>query len=103
VEARDAVLGSAGEVFAAKGYAGATSRDLARAAGPGDLPAAFPHRLIRSNDPRRNDARPGDPMTETETSRTTQWQPPPRPEWVQRVNEEGACMNLRGVVPLDAE
>ena len=33
VEARDAVLGSAGEVFAAKGYAGATSRDLARAAG----------------------------------------------------------------------
>lgn len=33
VEARDAVLGSAGEVFAAKGYAGATSRDLARAGG----------------------------------------------------------------------
>lgn len=33
VEARDAVLGSAGGVFAAKGYAGATSRDLARAAG----------------------------------------------------------------------
>lgn len=29
------------------------------------------------------------------------WQPPPRPEWVQRVNEEGYCMNIRGVVPLD--
>lgn len=26
---------------------------------------------------------------------------PPRPEWVQRLNEEGACMNIRGVVPLD--
>lgn len=33
----------------------------------------------------------------------TQWQPPPRPEWVQRVNEEGYCMNVRAVVPLDAQ
>lgn len=32
-----------------------------------------------------------------------QWQPPPRPEWVQRVNEEGYCMDIRGVVPLDAQ
>lgn len=29
------------------------------------------------------------------------WQPPERPEWVRRLNEEGACMDLRGVVPLD--
>jgi Sulfotransferase family len=30
-----------------------------------------------------------------------QWQPPPRPEWVQRINEEGRCMDIRAVVPLD--
>ncbi|HEY1973044.1 MAG TPA: sulfotransferase [Pseudonocardia sp.] len=47
-------------------------------------------------------------MTETEPTRaeqnrTARWKPPARPEWVQRVNEEGAWMNLRGVVPLDAE
>src|SRR5688572_18019795 len=29
------------------------------------------------------------------------WTPPPRPEWVERVNAEGRCMDLRGVVPLD--
>jgi hypothetical protein len=29
------------------------------------------------------------------------WQPPPRPEWVQRLNEEGDCMDISGVVPLD--
>ncbi|MET0546724.1 MAG: sulfotransferase [Caulobacterales bacterium] len=29
------------------------------------------------------------------------WTPPPRPEWVQRINEEGYCMNISGVVPLD--
>lgn len=29
------------------------------------------------------------------------WQPPPRPEWVQRLNEEGYCMDIRSVVPLD--
>jgi hypothetical protein len=33
----------------------------------------------------------------------TKWQPPPRPEWVQRVNEEGYCMNISGVVPLDSK
>jgi Sulfotransferase family len=32
-----------------------------------------------------------------------QWQPPPRPEWVQRINEEGYCMDVSGVVPLDAD
>ncbi|MET0987355.1 MAG: sulfotransferase [Steroidobacteraceae bacterium] len=34
-------------------------------------------------------------------STKSHWQPPPRPEWVQRINEEGYCMNIRGVVPLD--
>jgi Sulfotransferase family len=37
------------------------------------------------------------------SERTAQWEPPPRPEWVQRINEEGACMNASGVVPLDAD
>jgi Sulfotransferase family len=32
-----------------------------------------------------------------------EWTPPPRPEWVQRINEEGYCMNIRGVVPLDED
>ena len=31
------------------------------------------------------------------------WTPPPRPEWVQRINEEGRCMDIRGIVPLDPE
>ncbi len=31
------------------------------------------------------------------------WQPPPRPEWVRRINEEGHCMNISGVVPLDED
>jgi hypothetical protein len=29
------------------------------------------------------------------------WTPPSRPEWVQRINEEGACMDIEGIVPLD--
>jgi hypothetical protein len=37
----------------------------------------------------------------SDTSYRIQWQPPPRPEWVQRINEEGETMNLSGVVPLD--
>jgi Sulfotransferase family len=37
------------------------------------------------------------------TERTTLWEPPPRPEWVQRINEEGAHMNINGVVPLDPQ
>ena len=32
---------------------------------------------------------------------TPVWTPPPRPDWVARLNEEGACMDLPGVVPLD--
>jgi len=29
------------------------------------------------------------------------WERPARPEWVQRINEEGDCMDISGVVPLD--
>lgn len=29
------------------------------------------------------------------------WVPPPRPEWVQRFNDEGRHMDLRNLVPLD--
>ena len=36
-----------------------------------------------------------------EADHRQQWTPPPRPEWVQRINEEGYCMNISGVVPLD--
>lgn len=32
---------------------------------------------------------------------TATWQPPERPNWVRRINEEGECMDIRGVVPLD--
>jgi hypothetical protein len=31
------------------------------------------------------------------------WVPPPRPEWMKRINEEGDCMDIRGVVPLDSK
>jgi hypothetical protein len=31
------------------------------------------------------------------------WTPPPRPDWVQRINDEGACMDISGTVPLDPE
>ena len=31
------------------------------------------------------------------------WVPPVRPEWVQRVIDEGAFMDIKGIVPLDAE
>jgi hypothetical protein len=33
--------------------------------------------------------------------RRQRWQPPSRPEWVQRINDEGRCMDISGVVPLD--
>ena len=35
--------------------------------------------------------------------RIAQFQPPARPEWVRRINEEGRCLDLANVVPLDAE
>ena len=33
--------------------------------------------------------------------RRARWQPKPRPEWVARLNEEGECLNIRSIVPLD--
>ena len=36
-----------------------------------------------------------------EADHRQQWQPPPRPEWMTRIIEEGRCMDIRGVVPLD--
>lgn len=42
-------------------------------------------------------------MTDNLDSRRKSWTPPPRPEWVARINEEGACMDLDSVVPLDED
>ena len=42
-------------------------------------------------------------LTPEEAGLAGSWQPPQRPEWVQRINDEGRCMDLRGVVPLDAD
>lgn len=33
--------------------------------------------------------------------RVKAWRPPPRPDWVRRINEEGRCLDLKSVVPLD--
>jgi len=38
-----------------------------------------------------------------EADHRTEWRPASRPEWVQRVNEEGYCMDIDHVVPLDEE
>jgi Sulfotransferase family len=38
--------------------------------------------------------------SKTETRRQS-WQPPARPDWVAKVNHEGACMDIKSVVPLD--
>src|SRR5262245_40682392 len=32
-----------------------------------------------------------------------EWKPPERPDWVQRINEEGAHMDIEEIVPLDEE
>jgi hypothetical protein len=38
----------------------------------------------------------------SETGRRAEaWRPPRRPEWVQRLNEEGSCMDIQSLVPLD--
>ena len=42
-------------------------------------------------------------MSAPDKDHRQQWQPPPRPDWVQKVNEEGYCMNISSVVPLDAK
>jgi Sulfotransferase family len=40
-------------------------------------------------------------MNSDSNYRVKQWVPPTRPEWVEKFNEEGACLDLRGVIPLD--
>jgi hypothetical protein len=40
-------------------------------------------------------------MNTNTPSRVQRWQPPIRPEWVERINAEGRCLDLKGVVPLD--
>jgi hypothetical protein len=42
-------------------------------------------------------------MNSPDYTRKNQWTPPARPAWVQRVNEEGACLDLKSVVPLDED
>lgn len=41
------------------------------------------------------------PEVGIEADHRSEWRPAPRPEWVQRVNEEGYCMDVDHVVPLD--
>jgi len=43
------------------------------------------------------------PAFDAGTDARTQWQPPERPEWVQRINDEGKHMEIRGIVPLDED
>lgn len=40
-------------------------------------------------------------MTKDLNYRIKEWTPPPRPEWVRRINEEGSYLDLKSVVPLD--
>lgn len=42
-------------------------------------------------------------MSEDVGERVKQWQPPARPEWVRRFNEEGRYLDMKSVVPLDAD
>lgn len=41
--------------------------------------------------------------TPVNPSSSPSWTPPPRPEWVRQLNEEGASMDLAAVVPLNAD
>jgi Sulfotransferase family len=40
-------------------------------------------------------------MSSDGKSRVKKWAPAARPEWVRKMNEEGACLDLKSVVPLD--
>ncbi|MDT7788269.1 MAG: hypothetical protein QOF58_6688, partial [Pseudonocardiales bacterium] len=42
-------------------------------------------------------------VTDPDASHRLEWKPPERPEWVQRVNEEGDYMDIRAIVPLDEQ
>jgi Sulfotransferase family len=49
-----------------------------------------------------NSSQPQQPrMTTPRSQRKIAWQPAPRPDWVSRINAEGACMDIESVVPLD--
>jgi hypothetical protein len=45
----------------------------------------------------------GETRLEVGDDHRLQWRPPERPEWVLRINEEGSCMDIGGVVPLDED
>lgn len=40
---------------------------------------------------------------ETLEQRYANWTPPKRPDWVERINNEGRCMDIKSVVPLDQD
>ncbi|MFA7268332.1 MAG: sulfotransferase [Sterolibacterium sp.] len=40
-------------------------------------------------------------MTNEFTKRRQEFTPEPRPDWVRRINEEGSCMDIKSLVPLD--
>jgi hypothetical protein len=42
-------------------------------------------------------------VTDSRADSRVEWTPPERPDWVQRINEEGSCMDIGGVVPLDED
>ena len=42
-------------------------------------------------------------MSATHDDHRQQWAPPPRPDWVRKINEEGYAMDISGVVPLDED
>jgi hypothetical protein len=42
-------------------------------------------------------------MSKATDDRLKAWAPPPRPDWVDRINEEGRCMDIRAIVPLDSQ
>lgn len=42
-------------------------------------------------------------MSTAGESRLKTWSPPARPDWVRRINEEGNCLDIQGVVPLDED
>jgi Sulfotransferase family len=42
-------------------------------------------------------------MSQHDGDRVREWKPPARPDWVQRLNDEGRHLDLKSVVPLDED
>lgn len=42
-------------------------------------------------------------MSTVTSQRRENWRPAPRPDWVEKINEEGRCMDIAGIVPLDEQ